>query len=457
MIILAGTFYLRGFNSSKIPFPGESMDEYSFSWVGLSLIQLGTPVGISGIPGYKNYDHRYINVDNVFKSEARGNTFPINAPWFDHPPVLGLITGGYAYSQGARVFEDTMVNFIRKPMIVLGTLSVLLLFIFIKNIFGTKEAIISSLIYATSPLAIISSRMVQAENLLIPIFLLSLITTYFYLTKQKTWILWLSAIIAGTSLLVKLSGLSIILSNLFLILYFSNGFKKTLPSLITYSVVSLSFLIFFFSYGQAYDFDQFLSILSSNSNRVYSVGPNAFYDLLTVTRITAIRYLTDGWFLAGIISAILLFVIPSDGKKKEMYILIPLIGYLIIFLLFGSEPYGWYRFPFIPFLFAAIARVLILTVKNPQYILPSFLILLLPIGVNILKVLGIEDFQEYSGIWRWGLVGLLLILLFTYMKQQSLLIKILLPIILIGLFIFSIYLNLEYFWKITPEFWRSAT
>lgn len=458
VLILAGSYYLRNDNYAKIPFPGESMDEYSFTWVGLSLIHLGVPIGNSGIPGYKNYDHRYINVDQVFRGTAKGNPFPINSPWFDHPPLLGLITGGFAYTQGARVFEDAQITFIRKPMIVLGMLSVGLLFLYLKKVFGLKEAIAASAIYSTSPLAIIGSRMVQAENLLIPLFLASLIATYFYLEKQKTWVLWLSAIIAGTALLVKFSAVSIILSNILLIFYFfPGGVKKAIPSVVTFSVVSLSFLLFFISYGYAYDFNQFLAILSSNSNRFYGIGANAFYDVLNVTKITNIRYLTDGWVLAGWIAAISLFFILSGEKKKEMFVLIPLVCYLIIFLLFGSEPYGWYRYPFLPFLFGAIGRILVLTLKNPGFILAAFLILFIPIGVNISKIMDIENFQYYSDIWRWSLVSLLILILLFYLKPGSKAVKILLPVVLISLFMFSIYLNLEYFWKITPEFWRSAT
>jgi len=40
---------------------------------------------------------------------------PINYPWFDHPPLMGLLTGGWAYLKGARIFEDTTTSIIRKP------------------------------------------------------------------------------------------------------------------------------------------------------------------------------------------------------------------------------------------------------------------------------------------------------------------------------------------------------
>ncbi|MBI2593761.1 glycosyltransferase family 39 protein [Candidatus Daviesbacteria bacterium] len=456
--IVLVSFYLRSINLSKIPYPGESMDEYSFAWVGLSLIRTGIPIGISGITGYKNTDFRYINVDQVFRGSAKGNPFAINSPWFDHPPLLGLVAGGFAYLMGGRVFEDTQVNFIRKPMFFFGVISVCLLFYYTKKVFGIKEAIIASAIYATSPLAIISSRMVQAENLLIPLFLASLTATYLYLQKQQGALLYAAGILAGISLLVKLSGLAIVLSCTFLILYFyPGGIKKAVPSVLIFAVVSLAFLIFFISYGAAFDFGQFLSIFTSNSNRIYSIGPLAFFDLMTATKITASRYLTDGFVLAGWFSSFLLFVLPSEKKKHEMYILIPLVCYLVIFLLFGSEPYGWYRFPFIPFLFAAIARILMLSLRNPDLFLPAFLILLIPAGVSLSKIISIEKFQELAGIWRWGLAGLLFIYLFSYAKPKSKMVKILIPVTLICLFVLSIYLNLEYFRKITPQYWQNAT
>lgn len=455
-LITGSAYYLRDDNYAAIPFPGESMDEYSFGWVGLSLIQTGVPMGTSGIPGYENYDFRYINVDQVFKETAGGDPFVINAPWFDHPPVLGLVTGGYAYLKGARVFEDVLISFIRKPMVVIGAISVLLLFIYLFNVFGIKEALVGSLIYTVSPLAIIGSRTVQAENLLIPLFLGSLIAIYFYIEKQKAWLLWVAAIIAGFSVLVKLSGIAIILSCLFLLFYFSRGFKKSLPSLITLGVISTSFFLFFISYGMAYDSKLFIDILGSNQSRFYGIGAKAFYDLLTTTKITNLHYLTDGWFLGGWVAAISLFTIVSD-KKKEFYILIPLVCYLVVFILFGSEAHGWYRYPFLPFLFAAVAYLCVKAFTNTRFLIPVFLTLLIPIGVNISKIISIEDFQTYSGSWKWTLAGLLILFLAINSRPtNSKIIKLILPVFVTSLIVISLTLSVEYFWLITPEYWRSS-
>ncbi len=453
--ITAFGYYLRNDNYSLIPYPGESMDEYSFGWVGLSLIQTGVPIGISGISGYKNYDYRYISVNQVFKEAAGANPFSINTPWFDHPPLLGLITGGYAYSKGARVFEDVLISFIRKPMVILGSISILLLFIYLYKVFGYKEAIGGSLIMAVSPLSIIGSRTVQAENLLIPLFIASLVTLYLYIEHQKKWLLWVCAIIAGISLLAKLSGIAIVLSGIFILLYFSKSIRKALQDVSIYALVSMGFLLVFFSYGAAYDFEQFLIILGSNGERFYGIGSKAFYDLLTTTKITNVHYLTDGWFLSGWLAAVSLFMIPGRDKK-EMYILAPLVCYLAVFLLFGSEPHGWYRYPFIPFLYAAIARIIVGAFRNKDYIIPAFMLLLIPIGVNISKIMSIEEFQAYSGIWKWVISGLLLFLFLINVRPSSRLNQIVVTAALLVIFMISIYSSMEYFFIITPEYWRGS-
>ena len=89
LVVVVVVFFgllLRYHGLSRVPLPGESMDEYSYSWVGLSLIRLGVPVGRSGLLGYGGNDYRYVNVDGVFSTTAGGSPLEINKPWFDHPP-----------------------------------------------------------------------------------------------------------------------------------------------------------------------------------------------------------------------------------------------------------------------------------------------------------------------------------------------------------------------------------
>ena len=78
LMVLVLAFIVRKKNFAEIPVPGQSVDEYSYSWVGLSLIETGMPVGISGIGGYKNSLPRYVNVDRFFQVVSTGDPLIIN-------------------------------------------------------------------------------------------------------------------------------------------------------------------------------------------------------------------------------------------------------------------------------------------------------------------------------------------------------------------------------------------
>src|SRR3990167_2924109 len=102
LIVVLG-YILRRNNYASVPLPGQSTDEYSNAWVGLSLIRLGVPVGISGLVGIRDYP-TYINPDRILSSTVPGGALPISYPWFDHPPMMGKFSGTFAYLRGVRNF-----------------------------------------------------------------------------------------------------------------------------------------------------------------------------------------------------------------------------------------------------------------------------------------------------------------------------------------------------------------
>ncbi len=457
LLIALTSFNLRSFNYSKIPLPGESMDEYSYSWVGLSLIKLGFPIGFSGIGGYPKTEYHYINVDNVFQSTAKGNPFPINYPWFDHPPLLGIFSGGYAYLKGARIFEETSSTLIRKPMLVLGTLTILLTSLYALLIFGKIEAVIVALIYTISPLTIISSRMVQGENGFIPFFLLSLILLLLYKKKDKKVFLILSACLAGLCLLFKISGIVSILTGItFLIYWHKDNRKKLANSLAIFGFISLSFLLFFITYGLSFDPNLFWTIFSQNSKRYYGLGVNAIYDLISNSKITNLKYLTDGWYFAGWISFLVL--IFNSSKEKIFYITTPILVYLAVYLFFGSEPYGWYRFPFLPFLYLATAYLICLSLKLGEHLTFSLIILSLPLTIGISKLINNSQFQSLAGLFRASaliIIAYLILspLLTRYSKKTTSLNQSLVLLFLL----LALFTTFKYFQLISPEYWINAT
>jgi len=127
------------------------------------------------------------------------------------------------------------------------------------------------------------------------------------------------------------------------------------------------------------------------------------------------------------------------------------LSYLVIYILFGSQPYGWYAFPFWPLLFILLAQFLSSDFQNLKHFLLSFIILVTIFGENIFRIIGVGGFQPYASIWRLSLSGLLLTFIFLQITK----VKFITPkrIVLLIIFLLSIYTNIKYLQMINIDFW----
>lgn len=449
--ILIIALLVRKKNYAEIPIPGQSVDEYSYSWVGLSLIENGMPVGISGISGYKNSMPRYINVDRIFQTVSTGEPLTINYPWMDHPPLLGLITGGYAYLSGVRVFEDTTSYIIRKPIILISTISVALLMIFCWINFSFLTAVIGGLLYATTPLIVLSGRMIQAENAVIPCLLASMICISMYLKKKNDGWLFMTALIAGIATLFKLNGFVCHFFVFFALLY---KYKKIKGDFIRdfgfFLAISLPISFLFVIYGSVYGIENFKNILFSNYNRFYGIGSNSLIELIRNQRLTQHKFLPE----ASIISGWLVFLVLMVKKNKKTGInltILSIFSYLIVYIFLGSQPYGWYTFPFWPLLIILLSKFLTTGIEKGKNLLATFFISLFILGANISQIINVFDFQPFANYWRIGvsLIFFIFILKSILKSNKSILDRILLLIMIMAI----IYTNLKYLNMIDINFW----
>jgi 4-amino-4-deoxy-L-arabinose transferase-like glycosyltransferase len=450
LFVLIIAFILRKKDYAQIPIAGQSVDEYSYSWVGLSLLKTGMPIGISGIPGYQHQFSKYINVDRLYQTLS-SDPLSINYPWMDHPPLLGLITGGYAYFAKANVFEDTTALLIRRPIIIIGTISVALLMIFIWINFNFITSIFSGLIYASVPLIVLSSRMVQAENAIIPCLLALMICLSLYFFKKKDIWLILAGIFSGIATLFKLTG---VVCYLFVFLSFLNHYgkinQKFLKDYGFYLLISLPISFLFIFYGLAYGFNNFFNIFFSNANRFYGIGPNSIIDLIKSQRLTQHKFLPEIWIIVGWFTFMFSFL--KKKKSESSYLIfLSIISYLIVYLFFGSQPYGWYTFPFWPLLILSFSSFIFHSFKENKNIFLTFFISITLLGTNISRVVGIFEFQPFANWWRIGVSGIFLFLIIIYIlkKPASIFIKILISLILL----ISIYFNFKYLQLINIDFW----
>ena len=449
VIVLA--LLVRKKNYAEIPIPGQSVDEYSYSWVGLSLIENGMPVGISGIDGYEHSLPRYVNVDRFFQTVSTGDPLTINYPWMDHPPLLGLITGAYAYMSGVRVFEDTTSYIIRKPIIIISSISVALLMVFCWLNFGFLTSLLAGLIYATTPLVVLSGRMIQAENAIIPSLLLCMTCISLYIKRKKDFWLFAAAVVAGVATLFKLTGF---VCHLFVLFALFGRFKED-KSLFWrdfgfFLAISLPISFLFVIYGSVYGLDNFKNILFSNYNRFYGIGPNFLIELIRNQRLTQHKFLPE----VAIISGWLVFLGSMFKRSKNLGLRLTtwgLFSYLIVYIFFGSQPYGWYTFPFWPLLIIVLARFLAEGVVKGKNLMAVFFVSILMIGANISRLVGIFEFQPYANWWRVlvSAIFFMLVLVSFYRSQKTIIIRILLLVIMTSI----IYTNLAYLKNINIDYW----
>ena len=133
--------FLRHDNFQTIPRHGATFDEFAWAWLGINLIQQQTPISWSSQPQYNNRAHLIY----------QGAAFWIVKPYLEHPPLFGLVAGGFAILNGAKDMYSVTLPIIRPLSLILGAFSILMIFLLSKEIYGRKVALVSSLLYATIP------------------------------------------------------------------------------------------------------------------------------------------------------------------------------------------------------------------------------------------------------------------------------------------------------------------
>jgi len=353
-ILLLGIF-LRHDNFQTIPRHGATFDEFAWTWLGINLIQNHSPISWSSQPQYNNRRHLIY----------QGAAFWIVKPYLEHPPLFGLVAGGFAILNGAKDMYSVTLPIIRPLSLILGAFSIFMIFLLSKEIYGRKVALVSSLLYATVPTIVIGSRIVQNENFLIPFWLLSLYLILRYLKTGRKRFRNIAAVLAGLLSLAKVPWLVVGLS-LSMILSFKGKWKDS------FWVIGITILIFcaFLVYGLLIDKELFLNLWQLQLSR-YDISFAGFYGVFKDPLLVD-RFYLDGWIFFGWLSILLL----SRDLKKNFIILIPFVAYLIVYIFaIPNEPsHGWYRYPFYPFLIIATAITIIEEAKKISLISIFFLL-----------------------------------------------------------------------------------
>lgn len=339
VIILLVGFFLRFHQYSLFPRHGATFDEFAWTWQGISLWQTGIPTSWSPHFQYKNFEVK----------KFQGAWVRLVTPYLEHPPLFGIVAGGFALLTGSNNLFDISLSQIRILSLIMGTSTIFLIFLLAQKVYGDSIGIIAALIYAMVPTIVIGSRLVQNENFFIPVFIILWLLILNYLETKKIWQRNLAAVLAGLLTLAKVPWATATLAGC-LIFAKENKFKDAL----IFGLIALFIFSFYFLYGWIYDWHTFMSLWGLQTAR-NNIGLDNVLALFTHPYLVD-RIYPDGWINWGWISAFIL----SLNFKKHFKLSIPLLSYFLVFVFAipGIEAQGWYRYPFYPFLIISSAIVI---------------------------------------------------------------------------------------------------
>lgn len=380
-VILVGLI-LRFHNYAVYPQRGATSDEYSYSFLGVSLLTKGIPISWSSFNAYKNrYD---LTINKLY--------FPIVYPYFDHPPLNGLIVGAWALLNGENTFEKIQLSTIRVMPILFSTISSLLLFLIALKEYGYTTAVWALLIYTTTAIFVMNGRVVLAENLLTPLCLGAIYFYNMFRNKLTTSRIITLGTLAGLAILTKELGITVGLTLLIFFLYDKVKLKQIILLLLTASLFGLIYVL----YGIHYDSEVFWKIIGMQSGR--NVGPETLYYILT-TPIIVNKIFYDGWYFLGFISLVVALV----NFKNNKYIVVPSMTYLFLLLFFLTQrgEMGWYIIPLFPFMAISIARLFQIAIEKSHWLL---FVSVLFIGQYYMTELFMKNFGLVSLQFRFFLL-----------------------------------------------------
>lgn len=389
---------LRLHNYSVYPQRGATSDEYSYSFLGVSLLTKHIPISWSAISAYKNRSD--LTIKNLY--------FPIVHPYFDHPPLNGLLVGSWALLFGQNTFSKIELGTIRLISILLSMISSIFVFMLGFRFYGFKTGLWALLIYSTTVIFIMSGRVVLAENLLTPLLLG---TIYLFCSFRKNMTLKKTifiGILCGLAFWTKELGIAVLLSMAYLFIAEKIKIRFTLGLI----WASLFFVLLYVFYGAYFDWEVFKAVVSTQSNRV--VGPETLL-YITSTPIIINKIYYDGWYFLGFVSFFLSFL----EYKKHRFLLVPAFTYflLMVYSLTERGEMGWYLIPLFPFMALFTANFLVEGLEKKNW---SIFLLLIFVGLYEVQYLFRANFGLTPTQFRLILILMFcpFILSFSFKKEQ---------------------------------------
>lgn len=384
VLVIKQSTFNRWFGYETIP--GPITDEFTYVWQGLSLRKFGLPMAWTmnaGIYSDVKYNPKLGKVDgfviNVNDQKIDLNHYLIErrplyavdeidftkgleqifitAPFFDHPPLGGLI---YSYGIDKNVTELDQVKAaaFRKPALVLAVITAVLIFLLLFSLtVNPWEATLGVMVYSVAPTYLLATRTAFLENVVAPISLLQLILLFWAIKKKPNYLMFgLSGLMAGLGVLAKEPAISFVIADVILLIINKIPRKQILSFVVLAAIPILGYLV----WGLWLQKDLFLEIFLSNASRGY------FGAIKPITMLEALKFKnfpTDGWWIWGFVSLIIISIRQKNDDLK--FITIPLALQLLTLWMLGSSNYPWYLISSIPWLAICGAIMIWKIAKKP--------------------------------------------------------------------------------------------
>ncbi len=370
-------FLLRFRHYAQFPSHDATADEKAWTWLGASLLTEGQPTSWSLFDSYHD--------DFIYTKSSLGA--PLVRPALDHPPLFSFIPGLFHLLSGQGVFDLPSQTAIRFPMVFIGTINVFLLVLIVFRLTDNKSALLCSLLFASSPLVVASSRLVVADNVLATVVLV--VSLCFVLKKER--LLWLM-ILSAVAVLIKVQGVFI---GAGLILYFWTEKKYQSAAMIFGSII-LGFL-FFSLYGAFFNWSLFISIFVEQSQRVAGLA-TLLHRFFFYPSLAAKIWPTAEKSLLFVMTIGVVIVKQRDKFFRLMGSL--LMAYLVVALIAFDETNinGWYEYALFPIFFICTLPIIkhILTMSSRLGLWLLWLLISLPLIKMLAVNLGqLEPFSMF--------------------------------------------------------------
>jgi hypothetical protein len=337
---------LRFHDYTVAPPPALDGDEMAWTWAGQSLIEDGRPTSWTSLPGYSHVTYEKTTLGVV----------PIVTPWLEEPPVFALLEGGTVLLAGETTRQEANVSAARIPVIVLSLITLVLAALLLIRLFGPGIALLATALLTVSPAITEASRTVEAEALLTPLLLGTVLLCH-HIGRGRFGRVAVATLltVCFVAPLVKPTGLVCALIAAGLL--WSCGRRRLAGAALGAAALAV---VAFISYGAFLDWHDFITILGTNGSRV-SGFLNA-YSFITsaIPAIAGPNPLNDVIWLIGWIG--IGYIVLGRRGEAERYLAWPCLAYVIVMVAAASPSLAgaaaWYRIPLMPLVYGAAALVI---------------------------------------------------------------------------------------------------